>query len=234
MQNKDETLSAKILLIEDDDILGASISDLLHLENYHVDWITNGQKGLEAAQKGIHDLVILDVMLPAKNGFQVLTELRESSSVPVLILSAKSTAEDKIKGLKLRADDYLAKPFHLEELLLRIVTILRRSKSQSHEIQSIKIGSSLVNFNQRSIQSETSENIQLTEKEADLLRLLISNAGKILSRDEILDRVWGANNHPTPRTVDNFILKLRKHIEEDPQNPKHLISQHGVGYGINL
>ncbi|MEC9283282.1 MAG: response regulator transcription factor [Bdellovibrionota bacterium] len=227
-------MSAKILLIEDDDILGASISDLLHLESYHVDWITNGQKGLEAAQKGIHDLVILDVMLPAKNGFQVLSELRESSSVPVLILSAKSTAEDKIKGLKLRADDYLAKPFHLEELLLRIATILRRSKSLSHEIQSIQIGSSVVNFNQRSIESEDSENIQLTEKEADLLRLLISNAGKILSRDEILDRVWGANNHPTPRTVDNFILKLRKHIEEDPQNPKHLISQHGVGYGINL
>lgn len=226
-------MSAKILLIEDDDILGANISDLLHLENYHVDWITNGQKGLLAAQKDIHDLIILDVMLPAKNGFEVLEELRKTSNVPVLILSAKSTDEDKVKGLRLKADDYLAKPFNLEELLLRISGILRRTKSGAHQIQSQNIGKSTVDFNQRKLVAANGESISLSEKETDLLRLLIANEGKILSRDEILDQVWGSQNLPTPRTVDNFILKLRKHIEDDPQNPKHIVSQHGVGYGIS-
>lgn len=226
--------SSKILLVEDDDILGASISDLLHIEGYHVDWITDGEKGLLAASNNIHDLVILDIMLPKMNGLQILENLRKKSDVPVLILSAKSETEDRLKGLQLKADDYLGKPFHLEELLLRIAGILRRSNSQRSNYQSITIGNCKVDFNQRKIFTSGGEHESLTEKESDILRLLVSNHGKILSRDEILNSVWGGNEFPSPRTVDNFIVKIRKIIEPDNQNPKYILSQRGVGYGLNL
>ena len=227
-------MKAKILLIEDDDILGASLSDLLQIESYHVDWITNGQKGLEAALKNIHDLIILDVMLPAKNGLSVLQEIRERSQVPILILSAKASTEDRVQGLKLRADDYLAKPFHLEELLLRVANLLRRSQNTADRFQEIELGACRIDFNSRCLLLANAEAVALSEKEADLLRFLISHAGRYVSRDQILDQVWGAQQHPSPRTVDNFIVKLRKYIEPDPQQPQHLRSQHGVGYGIFL
>lgn len=226
--------SSKILLIEDDDILGASISDMLHLEGYHVDWIADGEKGYQAAKKEIHDLIILDIMLPKMNGLQILEELRKSSDMPVLILSAKSQTEDKVKGLQLKADDYLGKPFHLEELLLRISSILRRSKSSNKTYQQINIGESSIDFNQRIITSIVGEKISLSEKESDILRLLVANEGKILSRDEILDRVWGGNEFPSPRTVDNFIVKIRKLIEPDNHKPKFILSQRGVGYGLKI
>lgn len=225
---------ASILLVEDDDILGASISDLLHIEGYHVDWITDGLKGLEAAKKEIHDLVILDVMLPKMNGFQVLENLRKSSQVPVLVLSAKSEPENRIHGLKLKADDYLGKPFHLEELILRVSGLIRRAKQKDSKAKSIEIAGALIDFEKRSIKLSSGTEEKLGEKEADILKLLVSNEGKILSRDEILDSVWGSGEFPTPRTVDNFILKIRKWIEPDHQNPQYIMSQRGVGYGLKL
>ena len=168
------------------------------------------------------------------NGFQILEALRKTSDMPVLILSAKSNTEDKVQGLKLKADDYLGKPFHLEELLLRISGILRRAKAANRNYQQITIGGCVVDFNERKITTKTGELESLTEKESDMLRLLVANEGKILSRDEILDRVWGGNEFPSSRTVDNFIVKFRKILNEDNQNPKHILSQRGVGYGLKI
>jgi two-component system alkaline phosphatase synthesis response regulator PhoP len=229
-------LSAKILLIEDDPDLGETIADNLNLEGHQVDWIRDGAQGLLAAEKRLHNLILLDVMLPHKNGFEILKRIRELSQTPVLMLTARGAVEDRIQGLELKADDYLTKPFHLKELLLRIQNLLRRSHtfdSPVAEIQSFKIGASLIDFaGHRVILSDQTSEI-LSEKELRFLRLLVSRVNQVVSRDEILNSVWGFD-HPSTRTIDNFIVKFRKWFEENPTLPTRILSHRGVGYSLQL
>lgn len=230
---------AKILLIEDDELLGSTLAENLQLEHYEVDWVKDGQAGSIAAEKKLHDLIVLDLMLPHKNGFEILESLRKLSDTPVLIISARGGSFDKIRGLKLKADDYLTKPFHLEEFLLRISNLLRRSRSSEigqslQKNESYQVGLCKCNLRSYELQSQSGESISLSEKEGHLLRLLISRANQYVSRQEIIDSVWGHSEFSSPRTIDNMILKLRKHIEPEPSKPQFILSMRGLGYCLKL
>ena len=222
-----------ILLIEDNDLLGASLIDNLQMENFTVDWVQDGETGLKAALKGVHDLIILDLSLPKMDGFEILSIVRKSHTTPILILSAKGSVQDKIQGLELKADDYLTKPFHFKELLLRIQSILRRSTPKQKSVQKIQIGNALFDFSaqQVTIQGQTEK---LTDKEARVLKLLLTYTNQVVAREKILDLVWGYNNYPSTRTIDNMIVKFRKWIENDPSNPEIITSHRGIGYSLML
>lgn len=222
-----------ILLIEDNDLLGASLIDNLQMENFTVDWVQDGETGLKAAMKGVHDLIILDLSLPKMDGFEVLSTVRKSHSTPVLILSAKSTVQDKIQGLELKADDYLTKPFHFKELLLRIQSVLRRSQPQQKDIKKIQIGNALFDFDAQQVSAQDQIE-KLTDKETRVLKLLLTYTNQVVSREKILDLVWGYNNYPSTRTIDNMIVKFRKWIEVDPTNPTIITSHRGIGYSLMM
>jgi two-component system alkaline phosphatase synthesis response regulator PhoP len=169
-------------------------------------------------------------MLPGKSGFEICTELRKVSNVPVLFLSAKGTTEDRIHGLKLGANDYLPKPFDLEELLLR-VSILTKNTDKSTSLVEFIIADQTINFETYEVKNNTNHQlITLSKKEIELLKLFIENENKVISRDEILDRLWGKDQFPTARTIDNYILAFRKLFEQDPKNPLYFHSIRGVGY----
>lgn len=221
-----------ILLIEDNDLLGASLVDNLQMENFTVDWVQDGETGLKAAMKGVHDLIILDLSLPKLDGFEILATVRKSLSTPILILSAKASVQDKIQGLELKADDYLTKPFHFKELLLRIQSILRRAQPKQKDIKKIKIGNATFDFDAQQVEAEDIE--KLTDKEARVLKLLLTYSNQVVAREKILDLVWGYNNYPSTRTIDNMIVKFRKWIEKDPTNPEIITSHRGVGYSLML
>ncbi len=223
----------KICLVEDEKSLSEMIRLNLEMDGYHVDVYDNGQHVKNDLTKiSQYDLVILDVMLPHISGLDLCKELRKISRVPILFLSAKGTTIDRIAGLKLGANDYLSKPFDLEELLLRVQILL-----QSNEIlpeEELVIGLKTVNFNTYEIKDTiTSEIIILSKKEIDLLKLFSEKVGVVVSRNEILDKLWG-DQFPTSRTIDNYILSFRKTFEEDPKNPIYFHSIRGVGYKFTL
>lgn len=222
-----------ILLIEDNDLLGASLIDNLQMENFTVDWVQDGETGLAAAMKGVHDLIILDLSLPKLDGFEILTAVRKTYSTPVLILSAKASVQNKIHGLELKADDYLTKPFHFKELLLRIQSVLRRSQPTAKDIKKIKVGNATFDFHAQQVEVDTTIE-KLTDKEARVLKLLLTYSNQVVAREKILDLVWGYNNYPSTRTIDNMIVKFRKWIENDPTNPEIITSHRGVGYSLML
>lgn len=222
-----------ILLIEDNDLLGASLIDNLQMENFTVDWVQDGETGLKAAMKGVHDLIILDLSLPKLDGFEILSMVRKVHSTPVLILSAKDSVQDKIQGLELKADDYLTKPFHFKELLLRIQSILRRSQPKQKDIRRITIGNATFDFDAQQVETKF-EAEKLTDKETRVLKLLLTYSNQVVAREKILDLVWGYNNYPSTRTIDNMIVKFRKWIEKDPTNPEIITSHRGVGYSLML
>lgn len=222
-----------LLLIEDNEMLGSTLVDNFQMENYSIDWTQDGKEGLQIAERNMHDLIILDVMLPSLNGFDILKRLRESSDVPVLILSARSQVDDRIQGLQLRADDYLAKPFQFKELELRVQSILRRQVRHSEPQSNINIGQAQFDFKRLSVTTDKTTDT-ISEKELLLLKLLLSHKNQVVSRDRILDFVWGAQNFPSARTIDNFIVTLRKWIEIDPSQPQFIISHRGVGYSLNI
>lgn len=223
-----------ILLIEDNDLLGASLIDNLQMENFTVDWVQDGETGLKAAMKGVHDLVILDLSLPKMDGFEVLAKVRENHATPVLILSAKASVQDKIHGLELKADDYLTKPFHFKELLLRIQSLLRRSQPKQKELKKIKIGNATFDFDAQNVELTDLTSEKLTDKETRVLKLLLTYSNQVVAREKILDLVWGYNNYPSTRTIDNMIVKFRKWIEIDPTNPVIITSHRGIGYSLML
>ncbi len=218
-----------VLLIEDDDLLGPGLIDNLQMENFTVDWAQDGESGLQAATKNLHDIVILDIMVPKKNGFDVLKEIRQVSQVPVLILSAKSSAQDRILGLELDADDYLTKPFHFKELVLRILTLLKRKTREFKGPEVIQIGKAKIDFKSLSIQKDEQREY-LTEKEMLVLKMLLSHQDQVISREHLLNQIWGTNNYPSTRTIDNIIVKLRKWIEAD--SPYEIRSHRGIGYAL--
>lgn len=223
-----------MLLVEDEESIRDAIKLNLELEGYTVDVAGDGKRAVQITKGKHYDLIILDVMLPEMDGFAVCEAIRlENSQVPILFLTAKSSGEDRIMGLKKGADDYLAKPFNLEELLLRVNNLVKRS-IQSRDPQAIideyRVGTNKINFVTYQIITENNEKIPLTKKEILLLKLLIERKNQVVSREMILNRVWGYDVYPTTRTIDNFILKFRKYFEEDPHNPIHFHSVRGVGY----
>jgi two-component system alkaline phosphatase synthesis response regulator PhoP len=224
---------AKILLVEDDAFLGASIAESLQIEGHQVDWVKDGNNGLTAAKAGLHDLILLDVMLPYKNGFEVLKELREISLIPTILLTARTTQEDKVEGLRLQADDYITKPFHLEELLLRIQNLLRRQTTKNEISNKISVNGCEIDLEAHSMKTRDGSTEVLSEKEVRLLRLLFTHKNKVVTREDILNLVWGYEQGSNTRSIDNMILKLRKWIEFNPSEPKCIQSIRGVGYSIH-
>ena len=219
----------KICLIEDEKSLSEMIRLNLELDGFQVDIYDNGQTAKNEIDKIInYDLVILDVMLPQVSGLEICSEIRKTSRVPVLFLSAKGTTSDRIAGLKLGGNDYLPKPFDLEELLLRIQILLQ--KNEITTIESLTIGTKTVNFITYEITNSLNSEIEiLSKKEVELLKLFSEKTGIVVSRDEILDKIW-PDQFPTSRTIDNYILAFRKIFEQDPKNPIHFHSIRGVGY----
>jgi two-component system alkaline phosphatase synthesis response regulator PhoP len=220
-----------IALVEDESSLNELIKLNLELEGHTVLSFFNGQEALNNLQKILKtDLVILDVMLPQVSGLELCEKIRQSGDVPILFLSAKSTTADRIAGLKKGGTDYLVKPFDLEELLLK-VSILLRSLKSSNQLNTLEINAKTVDFDTFEVHDKNQQLISvLTKKEIELLRLFASKIGQVVSRDEILDAVWGQDQFPTSRTVDNFIVGFRKLFETDQRNPEFFHSVRGVGY----
>lgn len=226
------SIVARILLVEDDETLALSIRDNLQLEGHGVSWVDSGPKALVLADEENFDLIVLDVMLPEIDGYDVLKKIRITKQTPVLMISAKGRIQDRIKGLELEADDYLPKPFHLKEFLLRVQSLLRRAQQSAPEPETLTIGSAQINLGLMRVDFGKGESETLSPREAKMLRLLIKNSHRVTSRDEMLSVAWSDNENPSPRTVDNFIVKLRKWIEEDPSTPRYVLSHRGVGYSL--
>lgn len=221
----------RICLVEDEQSLRDMIALNLELEGYTVESYADGAVANQLFSGPIHfDLVVLDVMLPHVSGFDLCKEIRKHSSVPILFLSAKGTTADRVAGLKLGANDYLVKPFDLEELLLK-VQILINGSVQNEQSTAQQIGAHQVNFTTFEVRNPQGNLLHtFTKREVQLLELFIEKEGKVVSRNEILDRLWGSDQIPTSRTIDNYILAFRKLFEPDPKNPQHFYSIRGVGY----
>lgn len=222
----------KICVIEDEESLLDLIKMNLELEGYSIETVTHGTEAfLRAFEMDTFDLVILDVMLPEVSGLTICKEIRKYSRVPILFLSAKGTTQDRIAGLKLGANDYLPKPFDLEELLLRVQILVEGIEETTTIIDKITLGNFTVDFTSYVVNNTiTGEKHDLSKREIDLLKLFNSKQGLVISRDEILDTLWGNDQFPTSRTIDNYILNFRKIFEEDPKTPKYFHSIRGVGY----
>jgi two-component system alkaline phosphatase synthesis response regulator PhoP len=224
----------RILLVEDEENIREVVKLNLELEEYEVITSDNGKDALKKVEEQHFDLLILDVMLPDVDGFQICEQVRLSNmEVPIIFLTAKDTSLDRINGLKRGADDYLTKPFHLEELLLRVNNLIKRSsKSPENTPKIYTFGNNKINF--ITFEAETSNgSFNLTKKEVKLLKLLIDRKNEVVSRQQILQSVWGYDVYPSTRTIDNFILSFRKYFEENPREPKHFLSIRGVGYKFN-
>lgn len=223
-----------ILLVEDEENLQEALKLNLELENYDVTVADDGLAALEAVQKEHFDLMILDVMLPELDGISVCENIRlQNNDIPILILSAKNSSADRVLGLKKGADDYLTKPFNLEELLLRVEKLVQKGKQLKVRTpieQTYQFGKNKVDFKSLECITKDGSKITLTKKEIMLLKLLIENKNEVVTREKILQSVWGYNVYPTTRTIDNFILNFRKYFEEDSRNPKYFHSIRGIGY----
>lgn len=223
-----------ILLVEDEENLHEALKLNLELEGYEVTSAFDGAAALKAVSGEYFNLIILDVMLPEMDGISVAETIRLSNNeVPILILSAKNSSADRILGLKKGADDYLTKPFNLEELLLRIHKLIDKNKKlqdKSFLGNSYSFGDNIIDFKAQEATCKSGQKIQLSKKETMLLKLLIENKNEVVPREKILQAVWGYNVYPTTRTIDNFILSFRKYFEEDSRNPRYFHSVRGVGY----
>lgn len=222
----------RILLVEDEESIRDAVRLNLELEGYEVVTASNGRKALDIIAGQHFDLLLLDVMLPEVDGFTIAEQVRlTNTEVPILMLTAKDTPQDRILGLRKGADDYLTKPFNLEELLLRVSSLLRRSQRQRGEaLELYEFGHNVVNFNTFEAKTWRGENIMLTKKEAMLLKLLVERKNEVVSRNQILQAVWGYDVFPSTRTIDNFILSFRKYFEADAKSPQFFHSIRGVGY----
>ncbi len=224
-------MTRTILVIEDDPSITMGLELNLRAEGYDVILAHDGEEGLAKARQEEIDLLILDVMLPRLNGFEVLRVLRgEGSEIPVLMLSARGAEMDKVMGLEIGSEDYVTKPFGLAELLARVRAILRRDgKGKSQRSVVIRTGVLEINADTRQVLRDGKE-VELTATEFDVLLCLVEAKGRVLSREQIQAHVWGPDHHGTTRTVDNFLLQLRAKLELDPGAPKHLVTVRGVGY----
>jgi len=229
-------VSQRLLVVEDEDHLAAGLKLNLELEGYEVDVAGTAR---EASEKLIqpegYDALVLDVMLPDLDGFELCQRLRKAGHfVPVIMLTARSSAEDRVRGLEAGADDYMVKPFSLDELLARVRSMLRRREweaqnGEDYESATLTFGEATVDFDTHEV-SVDGEARKLTQLELDLLRYFAENAGRVVSRDELLQKVWKLRNYSQTRTVDNFLSRLRRHFEPDPKSPVHFVSVRGAGY----
>jgi two-component system, OmpR family, alkaline phosphatase synthesis response regulator PhoP len=227
-----------ILLVEDEENLQEALKLNLELEGYEITGAYDGVEALQAVQKEYFNLIILDVMLPEIDGITVCETIRLSNpDIPILILSAKNSSADRVLGLKKGADDYLTKPFNLEELLLRVNNLIKKSErlSSKEPIPDVyEFGKNKIDFKASEAFTKSGEKVTLTKKEIMLLKLLIENKNEVVTREKILQVVWGYNVYPTTRTIDNFILNFRKYFEEDSRDPEYFHSVRGVGYKFTV
>ncbi|UCC41326.1 MAG: response regulator transcription factor [Candidatus Aminicenantes bacterium] len=221
----------KILIVEDDEALLKTLTSSLEAENFKVISSTDGEQGFQLACREKTDLIVLDVMLPSLNGMEICRNLRTKGVViPIIMLTGQRKEEiDKVLGLELGADDYITKPFGTKELIARIKAILRRSRPEKTELEEYSFGAVYINF-KKQIASKGKKDLYLTAKEFGLLNLLVSHEGEVVSRDKILNEVWGYDKFPTTRTIDTFIHNLRQKIEDNPAKPSHLITVPWSGY----
>lgn len=223
-------MSETILVVEDDASIRLGLTRNLNFEGYNVVSAADGHEGMEAAFRERPDLVLLDVMLPGPSGLEICKALRRHDpTLPILILSARTQEKDKVEGLELGADDYIAKPFSVRELLARIRTALRRRRAMAGEDVPFVFANGEVDFAARVLRVDGVEQ-DCSAREFELLRYLVRNRGKVVTRDQILNRVWGYDYEGTARTIDNFIQRLRQKIEKDPENPTWIRTVRGVGY----
>jgi two-component system, OmpR family, alkaline phosphatase synthesis response regulator PhoP len=227
-------MAVRILLVEDEENLLHAIKLNLEMEGYEVEVADTGKKALKKIDSQRFDLLLLDVMLPEVDGFEICESLRmNDTETPVLFLTAKDASEDKIKGFQSGGDDYLTKPFNLEELLLRIKVLVKRSIGSKKGVSNSKefrFGDNVVNFVTFTAKGVGGQEYKLTKKEVTLLKLLVEHKDTVVSRTQILRFVWGYDIYPSTRTIDNFIATFRKYFEEDPSRPKHFFSIRSVGY----
>jgi two-component system, OmpR family, alkaline phosphatase synthesis response regulator PhoP len=223
---------ARILVVDDEAHLAAGIRENLEAEGYRTDIAHDGAMGLERLRAESFDLAVLDVMMPNMDGLELCAQLRrEGIQTPVLFLTVKGAADDRVRGFEVGGDDYLAKPFHLKELLLRVAAILRRSSwYQSAAAAALTFGGNSIDFKTYEARAWDGSAHSLTHKEAMILRALADRPGEIVTREEVLDRVWGYEVFPSTRTIDNFIVRLRKRFERNPEVPAHFHTVRGVGY----
>ena len=227
-------MNKRILLVEDEEHILDAVKMNLELEGYEVVVAVDGEEAIDQFRKGRFNLIILDVMIPKMDGFTVCQTIRlENTQIPILFLTAKNAAQDRIQGLKLGGDDYLTKPFNLEEFLLRVQILLRRSDDQTSapKVSGVyQFGANQVNFSTYEIKTYSGDTKTITSREIKLLKLMIDREGEVVSRDQILETVWGYDVYPSTRTIDNYILAFRKYFEENPKEPKYIHSVRGVGY----
>jgi two-component system alkaline phosphatase synthesis response regulator PhoP len=220
----------KILIVEDDASMRLGLEQGFRSEHYVVESAADGEEGLRKALMGDTDLILLDLMLPKMDGFEILRRIREARlEVPVIILTARGEEEDRIAGFEYGADDYVTKPFSVKELLLRAQAVLRRTADSGPPKGEAAIGDAVVDFIGYQVR-RVDERFGLSRKEADMLRLFVDHPNQVITRERFLESVWGYQAYPTTRTVDMHVLKLRQKIEPDPEAPRHILTVHGVGY----
>ena len=225
------TQTPRILVVDDEAHLAEGIRENLEAEGYAAEVAHDGMEGLDKIRSRHYDLIVLDVMMPKLNGLEVCEEIRrEGLKTPVLFLTVKGDPEDRVRGLEAGGDDYLPKPFHLKELLLRVAAILKRSRWYAETAASREFGGNRIDFETYHARAWDGTEHALTHKEAMILKVLSEQDGAIVTREEILDRVWGYEVFPSTRTIDNFIARLRKRFERNPEAPAHIHTVRGVGY----
>lgn len=224
-------MKEKILIIEDEEDLVKGLKLNLAGEGYDVAWAYDGQEGIRKALEERPDLIILDIMLPKMDGLEVCREIRQKNmNIPIIMLTAKGEEVDKVVGLEVGADDYITKPFSIRELLARLKAHLRREKREVKKIpEAYSFGDVEVDFSHFKVRRKGKE-VDLTSLEAEILKYFVAHRGEVVTREALLDKIWGYERFPTTRTIDNHILKLRKKIEEDPAHPKYIFSVYGAGY----
>lgn len=234
MMIKDRPTKASLLVVEDEESLREALKLNLELESYEVTTADNGPEVLKLVKNEYFDLIILDIMLPEMDGLTVCETIRmQHNHVPILFLSARNSGADRVAGLKKGGDDYLTKPFNLEELLLRVDKLIAKNR-KIREPQAVtdvyEFDSCRIDFAAHECLDKDGQKQELSKKEAALLKLLVEHKGEVVSREHILQVVWGYNVYPTTRTIDNFILNFRKYFEKDSRNPRHFHSVRGIGY----
>ncbi|MGA2586291.1 MAG: response regulator transcription factor [Candidatus Aminicenantales bacterium] len=224
-------MKEKILIIEDEEDLVKGLKLNLAGEGYDVAWAYDGQEGIRKALEERPDLIILDIMLPKMDGLEVCREIRQKNmNIPIIMLTAKGEEVDKVVGLEVGADDYITKPFSIRELLARLKAHLRREKREVKKIpEAYSFGDVEVDFSHFKVRRKGKE-VDLTSLEVEILKYFVAHRGEVVTREALLDKIWGYERFPTTRTIDNHILKLRKKIEEDPAHPKYIFSVYGAGY----
>jgi DNA-binding response OmpR family regulator len=220
----------KILIIEDDPAIRKGLAESFTKENFSVTEADTGDKGFEQGKNNIFDVIILDLILPGKDGIEICRDLRsEGVKTPIIMVTSRKEEVDKILGLEIGADDYVTKPFSIRELIARVKSLIRRSTYEPGEIEEVSFADLKINFKKQEM-LKGSNQVKLSATEYRILHYFIDHEGEVISRDKFLDEVWGYDTFPTTRTVDNYMLSLRKKIEDDPAIPKHLLTIHKVGY----